>query len=473
MQHIDPSKNKTEKSKIPYYSIFGVIFLVFLFVFLWKPLNSARVAYIPLNKTMEKQGKEAKLPAVIGNASVEIIQDQPNLTDAESIDQPIPEDEVVKDELDEAFESKDSGPTYYTIAKGDTLTGILSQAGVNRNDVYQLTKQFKQLANLRVGQQISWVVDENKSLQVFNWYISARDTMVYQREGDAFAQYTEKREGNWQAFTISGQIDNNFIAEARNSGLTLNEILSITKILQWQLDFRRLKKGDRFTVSLLREMIGSRHSTSRILGVRIQNNRRDYYAILADDGNYYDVNGMGLARSFLRYPLAKQAKISSSFNPRRLHPVTGRIAPHNGVDFAVSRGTPVLATGDGEVVIAKSSGSAGNFITIRHGRQYTTRYMHLDKILVRQGQRVRKGDLIGLSGNTGRSTGPHLHYELRIDNKPVNPMTSSLPQAEGLTGKSKSAYLELVKGIKPILAFPSEIKAPIVNNQSNNTLSAD
>ncbi|MCO6524734.1 MAG: hypothetical protein J6562_06885, partial [Candidatus Schmidhempelia sp.] len=105
MQYIDPSKNKAEKSKTPYYSIFGVIFLVFLFIFLWKPLNSARVIYIPLDKTTEKQGKEAKLPAVIGEASVEIIDEPVNLTEPESVDLPIPEDEVVKDELDEALEN--------------------------------------------------------------------------------------------------------------------------------------------------------------------------------------------------------------------------------------------------------------------------------------------------------------------------------------------------------------------------------
>ena len=177
------------------------------------------------------------------------------------------------------------------------------------------------------------------------------------------------------------------------------------------------------------------------------------YAILADDGQYYDINGGSLSQSFFRYPLEKQARVSSGFNPRRLNPVTGIVTPHNGVDFAVSRGTPVLSVGNGEVVIAKYSGSAGNYIAIRHGRQYMTTYMHLDKILVKPGQQVKQGDKIGLSGNTGRSTGPHLHFELHINNKPVNPLTASLPISEGLTGKSKKAFLSKVKDIRPQLNF--------------------
>ena len=104
-------------------------------------------------------------------------------------------------------------------------------------------------------------------------------------------------------------------------------------------------------------------------------------------------------------------------------------------------------------MIAKYSGSAGNYIAIRHGRQYMTAYMHLDKILVKPGQQVKQGDKIGLSGNTGRSTGPHLHFELHINNKPVNPLTASLPINEGLTGKSKKAFIERVKSIQSQLNF--------------------
>jgi murein DD-endopeptidase len=115
--------------------------------------------------------------------------------------------------------------------------------------------------------------------------------------------------------------------------------------------------------------------------------------------------------------------------------VTGRVAPHRGVDFAMPQGTPVLAVGDGEVVVAKRSGAAGYYVAVRHGRTYTTRYMHLRKLLVKPGQKVKRGDRIALSGNTGRSTGPHLHYEVWINQQAVNPLTAKLPRTEGLTVK--------------------------------------
>jgi murein DD-endopeptidase len=155
----------------------------------------------------------------------------------------------------------------------------------------------------------------------------------------------------------------------------------------------------------------------------------------------------------MRFPTAKQFRISSNFNPRRLNPVTGRVAPHKGVDFAMPQGTPVLAVGDGEVVMAKRSGAAGYFVAIRHGRTYTTRYMHLKKLLVQPGQKVKRGDRIALSGNTGRSTGPHLHYEVWVNQQAVNPLTAKLPRTEGLTGSDRNDYLAQVREVTPQLSL--------------------
>lgn len=459
MKQFEPSNSATKETKVPYITLLGVLIIVVLFCVLWRPLNPNRVVYMPL--TQESGVTELDNP-VVGNAKIEIINDRPDDGSLvnESSDQP--EDEIIEDEIDQAIDQND-GFIHYTVGKGDTLHGIMMQYGVNRNDVYSLTSQYKQLANLRIGQQISWSVDAEHNLLSFNWVISNNNTRIYERVDGKFTERVETREGEWKQFNVSGEIDSSFIADAKNLGLTRNEIATITKALQWQFDFRRLRKGDQFSVLLSREMLDDKHENSQLLGVRIKNGSKDYYAILAEDGRYYDMNGGGLSQGFLRYPLAKQARISSNFNPRRLHPVTHKIAPHNGVDFAVSRGTPVLSVGDGEVVIAKYSGSAGNYIAIRHGRQYTTKYMHLDKILVKPGQQVKRGDKIGLSGNTGRSTGPHLHYELHIDGKPVNPLTANLPVSGGLTGKSKTTFLEQFKEIKPKLEFSSE-KADATSN---------
>ncbi|MWN32257.1 MULTISPECIES: murein DD-endopeptidase MepM [unclassified Gilliamella] len=435
--------------KFPYFSVSGGLFIVILFSVLWRPLNLDRTVYVPLTPQAETTVNDNTQSSTTDDEKVEIVNGKPAVVTESSDD---PEDEIAKDELDDIVDDKDNS-VQYTIVRGDTLHDILLRYNVNRNDIYQLTTKFKQLANLRIGQQVSWTTDDNHNLQTFSWTISSNNIRIYEKSGDKFVESSETVEAVPQDIVIKGEIKNSFVSDARKSGLTSNEIAIITRALQWRLDFRRLQIGDKFSVVLTREMHGKSLSNSQLLGVRIKNGTKDYYAILADDGKYYDINANSLSQSFFRYPLAKKARVSSGFNPRRLHPVTGQIAPHNGVDFAVSRGTPVLSVGNGEVVIAKYSGSAGNYIAIRHGRQYMTTYMHLDKILVKPGQQVKQGDKIGLSGNTGRSTGPHLHFELHINNKPVNPLTASLPISEGLTGKSKKAFLSKVKNISSQLTF--------------------
>ncbi|MFQ1055663.1 murein DD-endopeptidase MepM [Gilliamella apicola] len=445
----DIEKNK---SNFPYFSLLGVLLVVILFTVLWRPLNLDRTVYVPLTPQVETTVTDnINSPVVVGDGRIEVVGGK-SKTDQVTESSDVPEDEIVKDELDDIIEDK-GNTVQYTVARGDTLHDILLRYNINRRDVYQLTTNFKQLANLRIGQQVSWTTDDSHNLQSFSWIISSNNIRIYEKSGNKFIESSETIEVVPQDVVIKGDIKTSFVADARKSGLTSSEIGVITRALQWRLDFRRLKVGDKFSVILSREMHGKRLSNSQLIGVRIKNGSKDYYAILADDGQYYDINGGSLSQSFFRYPLEKQARVSSGFNPRRLNPVTGIVTPHNGVDFAVSRGTPVLSVGNGEVVIAKYSGSAGNYIAIRHGRQYMTTYMHLDKILVKPGQQVKQGDKIGLSGNTGRSTGPHLHFELHINNKPVNPLTASLPISEGLTGKSKKAFLSKVKDIRPQLNF--------------------
>ncbi len=371
---------------------------------------------------------------------------------SEPMDQPTPDDDIPKDELDEKI--GDAGaPNEYVVSSGDTLSSILTQFGIDSSDVYLLTNKNSALANLKIGQQLSWTLNEEGDLQALTWGVSRRETRTYQRVDGAFKETVDVLKGEWKNDVVVGTLDGSFVSSARAAGLTNGEINAVTKALQWQLDFRKLRKGDRFSVLLSREKLNGKNENSQLLGVRMQSGGKDYYAIRSTDGKFYNKDGAGLAKGFLRYPTTKQYKISSQFNPRRLHPITGRVAPHKGVDFAMPIGSPVLAVGDGEVVVAKFSGAAGNYVAIRHGRQYSTRYMHLNKILVKPGQKVKRGDRIGLSGNTGRSTGPHLHYELWVNELAVNPLTATLPRSDGLAGKDRAEYVALVKEVVPQLTF--------------------
>ncbi|MDN5970013.1 MAG: murein DD-endopeptidase MepM [Enterobacterales bacterium] len=421
----------------PHRVMLGSLTVITLAVSIWRPFvyqpnidsDSASAKIIPLdNKQLRTLVPEASEP----------------------LDQPAPEDEVPTDELDDKADN-DSGTHDYVVSTGDTLGSILTQFGIDMSEVSALAKQNPALRNLKIGQTLSWVVNDAGELQQLTWEVNRRETRTYNLVNGNFKEAVESQQGEWKNKVVTGTLNGSFVNSARAAGLSRSEVNAVIKALQWQMDFRKLQKGDQFSVLMSREELNGRSEQSQLLGVRMRSGGKDYYAVRADDGKFYDRQGSGLAKGFMRFPTTKQFRVSSNFNPRRVNPVTGRVAPHKGVDFAMPVGTPVLAVGDGEVVIAKRSGAAGNYVVIRHGRQYTTRFMHLKKILVKPGQKVKRGDRIALSGNTGRSTGPHLHYEFWLNNQAVNPLTAQLPRSDGLSGKVRREYLALVRQVVPQL----------------------
>ncbi len=421
----------------PHRVMLGSLTVITLAVSIWRPFvyqpnidsDSATAKIIPLDNQ--------QLRTLVPEAS-------------EPLDQPAPEDEVPTDELDDKADN-DSGTHDYVVSTGDTLGSILTQFGIDMSEVSALAKQNPALRNLKIGQTLSWVLNDAGELQQLTWEVNRRETRTYNLVNGNFKEAVESQQGEWKNKVVTGTLNGSFVNSARSAGLSRSEVNAVIKALQWQMDFRKLQKGDQFAVLMSREELNGRSEQSQLLGVRMRTGGKDYYAVRADDGKFYDRQGSGLAKGFMRFPTTKQFRVSSNFNPRRVNPVTGRVAPHRGVDFAMPVGTPVLAVGDGEVVIAKRSGAAGNYVVIRHGRQYTTRFMHLKKILVKPGQKVKRGDRIALSGNTGRSTGPHLHYEFWLNNQAVNPLTAQLPRSDGLSGKDRREYLAQVRQVVPQL----------------------
>lgn len=421
----------------PHRIMLGTLTVLTLSVAVWRPYvyhpESA-----PIVKTIELE--KSQIRSLLPEAS-------------ESIDQAAQEDETIpQDELDDKT-ADEVGVHEYIVSTGDTLSSILNQYGIDMGDISRLAASDNELRNLKTGQQLSWTLTADGDLQRLTWEISRRETRTYDRTANGFKMSSKIQHGDWVNSLMKGKVGSSFVTTAKETGLTSSEISTVIKAMQWQIDFRKLKKGDEFSVLMSREMLDGKREQSQLLGVRLRSDGKDYYAIRAADGKFYDRNGIGLAKGFLRFPTAKQFRISSNFNPRRLNPVTGRVVPHRGVDFVMPQGTPVLSVGDGEVVVAKRSGAAGYYIAIRHGRTYTTRYMHLRKLLVKLGQKVKRGDRIALSGNTGRSTGPHLHYEVWINQQAVNPLTAKLPCTESLMGSDRHEYLAQVKEVLPQLRF--------------------
>ncbi|PUX02699.1 murein DD-endopeptidase MepM [Cronobacter malonaticus] len=425
----------------PHRVMLGSLTVLTLAVAVWRPyIYHPESESAPVVKTIELRKSEIR--SLLPEAS-------------EPIDQAAPEDDeaIPQDELDDKT-AGEAGVHEYVVSTGDTLSSVLNQYGIDMGDISQLASVDKDLRNLKIGQQISWTLTDSGELQRLTWEMSRRETRTYDRTpAGGFKMSSEVQQGDWVNNVIKGTVGGSFVSSAKEAGLTSAEISAVIKAMQWQMDFRKLKKGDEFSVLMSREMLDGKREQSQLLGVRLRYSGKDYYAIRAEDGKFYDRNGSGLAKGFLRFPTSRQFRVSSNFNPRRLNPVTGRVAPHKGVDFAMPQGTPVLAVGDGEVVMAKRSGAAGYYVAIRHGRTYTTRYMHLKKLLVKPGQKVKRGDRIALSGNTGRSTGPHLHYEIWINQQAVNPLTAKLPRSEGLTGSDRSDYLAQVKEVVPQLTL--------------------
>ncbi|MDU7812650.1 MAG: murein DD-endopeptidase MepM [Atlantibacter hermannii] len=422
----------------PHRVMLGSLTFLTLAVAVWRPYIY-HPETTPIVKTIELEKSEVR--SLLPEASEPIDQAPPEEDDA-----------IPQDELDDKT-AGETGVHEYVVSTGDTLSSVLNQYGIDMGDISTLANVDKDLRNLKIGKQISWTLTPEGELQRLTWEMSRRETRTYDRVDGGFKMSSEIAEGDWVNNVIKGTVGGSFVSSAKEAGLTSSEISAVIKAMQWQMDFRKLKKGDEFSVLMSREMLDGKREQSQLLGVRLRSSGKDYYAVRAEDGKFYDRNGSGLAKGFMRFPTVKQFRVSSNFNPRRLNPVTGRVAPHKGVDFAMPQGTPVLAVGDGEVVVAKRSGAAGYYVAVRHGRTYTTRYMHLKKLLVKPGQKVKRGDRIALSGNTGRSTGPHLHFEMWINQQAVNPLTAKLPRSEGLTGSDRKDYLAQVKEVVPQLRF--------------------
>lgn len=343
----------------------------------------------------------------------------------------------------------------YTVTEGDTLKDVLVLSGLDDSSVQPLIALDPELAHLKAGQQFYWILNKNDNLEYLNWLVSEKEERIYERlEDGKFKRQVIKKKSIWRKEVLKGEIQNSLNSSLREQGLDTRQISQLSNALQWQVSLRKLKKGTQFAILVSREYLGDKLTgQGNVEALRISSGGKNYYAVQAANGRYYNQQGETLGKGFARYPLQRQARVSSPFNPNRRHPVTGRVRPHKGVDFSVSQGTPVIAPADGTVEkVAYQAGGAGRYVMLRHGREYQTVYMHLSKSLVKAGQTVKKGERIALSGNTGISTGPHLHYEFHINGRAVNPLTVKLPgTSSGMSSAERKQFLVRVREAEKML----------------------
>ena len=348
------------------------------------------------------------------------------------------------------------------IRSGDTLSVLFDQYGFGQNTLQHILsadESLLALETLRPGNTLYFRHRVGAQyLEEMELFIHPGHRVIYRRVAhDEFQYENVILDGQWREERISGVIDDAFYLSVQNAGLTEMDAARVTHIFKDKLDFSRaIRKGDQFQVIRSAQFIeGKPTGKTRIISARIQQRKQELTAFLFKDGRYYDQYGKGLSRAFLRTPLLKEYRVSSPFNPKRVHPVTGRVGPHNGTDFATPTGTKVLSTGDGVIIRVGNHPYAGRYVDIQHGGEYKTRYLHLHRVLVSRGDAVKKGQIIALSGNTGRSTGPHLHFEIHIHGKPVDPMKAKIPTAGSIPDADKPAFSNHAKLLIEKLNAPS------------------
>ena len=364
-------------------------------------------------------------------------------------------------------------PLLVTIRSGDTLSGIFDRVGLSQQELHRLLQQKEareRLRSIRPGKKLSFELGEENRLQRLSYLIDPTQTFEVRRDGDSFRTATIQHPLERRTRFASGVIDSSLFLAAQRAGLSDKTTMEMADIFGWDIDFALdIRAGDRFSV-LYEELYrdGEKVRDGDILAAEFSNRGKTYVAVryTTPDGRsgYYSPDGMQMRKPFLRTPV-KFTRISSRFG-KRFHPILNRMRNHKGVDYAAPTGTPIRATADGKVLFKGRKGGYGRTVILQHGKRYSTLYAHMSRYgKIRTGQRVRQGQVIGYVGQSGRATGPHLHYEFRINGVHRNPLTVRLPKSLPI----EKRYLEDFRArTEKVLALLERHKGTMVANLSGS-----
>ncbi len=345
--------------------------------------------------------------------------------------------------VQQAPEPVDDGPdsVEYTVQRDDTLDQIFRSVGLDVDTLAELRARpeiRKALDILRPGDIIT-LVHVDGVLQSLNRQISNTLTLSVARAGQGYAVNYIENPLESEIVGKRARIESSLFAAGQKAGMNSRTIMTLAnQIFGWDIDFALdIREGDEFGVLYEQKFQdGSYVTDGRVLAAEFVNQGKTHRAVWFEskDGTvegYFTPEGKGMRKAFLRAPL-DFTRISSVFNPRRVHPLSGRVRAHKGVDYAAPTGTPIYAAGDGRIEFAGRKGGYGNAVIIDHGRGITTLYGHMSRFgkAARGGRAVKQGELIGYVGSTGASTGPHLHYEYRVKGVHKDPSTIPLPRTE-------------------------------------------
>ena len=357
------------------------------------------------------------------------------------------------------------------VKSGDTLAHVFKRAGVDAKYMYHLLhghKKAKSLARIYPGHELTFTQDENGKLLSLEHAESQLSKQVFTRVDDSYEHETIERTPDIKLVRTEGTITHSLYGAAKEANLEDRLTMSLAGIFGWDVDFALdIRENDSFIVVFEEKYLdGEFLGTGNIIAAEFTNQGKTFRAVrytdAKGDSQYYTPEGDTMRKAFLRTPI-DFARISSHFNLNRKHPVLNTIRAHKGTDYAAPRGTPIKAAGDGKVIFAGRKGGYGNTLIIQHGQTYQTLYAHLHKFgkNVKRGSSVKQGQVVAYVGTTGLSTGPHLHYEFRVNGAVRNPVTVKLPKADPVPKAERERFFaqtrELVAKLEPSSKEPTQI----------------
>ncbi len=340
----------------------------------------------------------------------------------------------------------------YNIEINDSIGRILNRFNVTDKEIKLIIAGLKEkkLTNIYAGRTLSIVIKkfdgEKNSIVSLTYPVSNTQTVEIRKNKDFFDIRENILNLNKKEVVISNSINNNLYSAAIDAGIEPNIIIEFARIYGFEVDFQRdIRKGDKFEIYYERFTDDNDvvRETGKIIYAHMNVNDREinlYNFNYNDEDGYYDISGKSIVKSLMKTPI-NGARLSSSFGMRK-HPILGFNKMHRGTDFAAPTGTPIMASGSGTVTRARWCGGGGNCVKIRHNSTYETIYAHMSKFArgIREGKKVKQGQIIGYVGSTGLSTGPHLHYEVVVNGKKVNSQKLKLPSGKILKGEERKVF---------------------------------
>tara|TARA_B100000965_G_C19506602_1_gene719948 strand:- start:35 stop:1228 length:1194 start_codon:yes stop_codon:yes gene_type:complete len=346
----------------------------------------------------------------------------------------------------------------YTIRNNDSIERILNKFKIKNEEVKFIGSELKKkkLTNIYVGRQISIIIKENedKTNSIVNilYPLSNTLTVEVRKTDDKFKIKENIINLNKKEVAVKNTISNNLYSSAVEVGIEPNIIVEFARIFGFEIDFQRdIRKDDWFEIYYEKfvDDDGVVRDTGKIIYASMFVNNREinlYNFKYGKEVGYYDINGKSIVKALMKTPI-NGARLSSRFGMRK-HPILGYNKMHRGTDFAAPSGTPIMASGSGTVTRARWCGGGGNCVKIRHNSTYETIYAHMKNFAkgIKEGRKVRQGQIIGYVGSTGMSTGPHLHYEVVVNGKKVNSQKLKLPSGKILKGNERKDFeIERIK----------------------------